>query len=66
MRAQPGRHRPQTCSLVPVAAVVRRRIFFDKRMAQEVDADPLGDEFKGYVLRCARVRPRLRATELQE
>ncbi|VDD90268.1 unnamed protein product [Enterobius vermicularis] len=27
------------------------RIFFDKRMAQEVEADALGDEWKGYVLR---------------
>ncbi|CAK5075295.1 unnamed protein product [Meloidogyne enterolobii] len=27
------------------------RIFFEKRMAQEVEADPLGDEWKGYILR---------------
>ena len=27
------------------------RIFYDKRMSQEVMADALGDEFKGYVLR---------------
>jgi small subunit ribosomal protein S6e len=27
------------------------RIFFEKRMAQEVEADALGDEWKGYVLR---------------
>ncbi|KAJ3312533.1 40S ribosomal protein S6 [Blyttiomyces sp. JEL0837] len=27
------------------------RIFYDKRMAAEVKADALGDEFKGYVLR---------------
>ena len=26
-------------------------IFFDKRISQEVDASPLGDEFKGYVFR---------------
>lgn len=27
------------------------RIFYEKRMAQEVAADQLGDEFKGYVVR---------------
>ncbi|KAJ3325352.1 40S ribosomal protein S6 [Boothiomyces sp. JEL0866] len=27
------------------------RIFYDKRMASEVKADALGDEFKGYVLK---------------
>ena len=27
------------------------RIFYDKKMAQEVSADKLGDEFKGYVLK---------------
>jgi hypothetical protein len=26
--------------------------FYDKRMAQEVDGEVLGDEFKGYVFRC--------------
>lgn len=32
---------------------VRRysRIFYEKRMAQEVAVDSLGDEFKGYVVR---------------
>ncbi|MCO5584897.1 hypothetical protein L7F22_038829 [Adiantum nelumboides] len=29
----------------------RTRIFWDKRMAQEVEIDSLGDEFKGYVVR---------------
>ncbi|GAA5856320.1 hypothetical protein JCM3766R1_002656 [Sporobolomyces carnicolor] len=29
----------------------KTRIFYEKRMAQEVPADALGDEFKGYVLR---------------
>jgi len=29
----------------------RIRIFYDKRMSQEVSLDPLGDEFKGYVAR---------------
>lgn len=27
------------------------RIFYDKKIAQEVEADTLGDEFKGYILR---------------
>jgi small subunit ribosomal protein S6e len=27
------------------------RIFYEKRMAQEVAIDSLGDEFKGYVVR---------------
>ncbi|CAH7686393.1 40S ribosomal protein S6 [Phakopsora pachyrhizi] len=31
----------------------RVRIFYDKRMGQDVEADALGDEFKGYVLRVA-------------
>ncbi|BGP58500.1 hypothetical protein JCM8202_001165 [Rhodotorula sphaerocarpa] len=29
----------------------KTRIFYEKRMAQEVAADQLGDEFKGYVVR---------------
>jgi len=29
----------------------RYRIFYDKRMSQEVPADSLGDEWKGYILR---------------
>ncbi|KIM59816.1 hypothetical protein SCLCIDRAFT_1217442 [Scleroderma citrinum Foug A] len=29
----------------------RYRIFYDKKIAQEVEADTLGDEFKGYILR---------------
>ncbi|BGP28010.1 40S ribosomal protein s6 [Rhodotorula toruloides] len=29
----------------------KTRIFYEKRMAQEVAADALGDEFKGYVVR---------------
>lgn len=29
----------------------RTRIFWDKRIAQEVEIDALGDEFKGYVVR---------------
>lgn len=29
------------------------RIFYDKRMGTQVDADVLGDEWKGYVLRIA-------------
>ena len=27
------------------------RIFYEKRMSQEVKADALGDEFKGYVVK---------------
>lgn len=30
---------------------VCRRIFYDKRISEEVAADALGDEFKGYVLK---------------
>ncbi|XP_076032846.1 ribosomal protein S6 [Oratosquilla oratoria] len=29
------------------------RVFYEKRMGQEVDADSLGDEWKGYVVRIA-------------
>lgn len=29
----------------------KTRVFYDKRMSQEVSADSLGDEWKGYVLR---------------
>jgi len=29
------------------------RFFFEKRLAQEVEADPLGDEWKGYIFRIA-------------
>lgn len=29
----------------------KMRIFYDKRMAQEVEVDALGDEFKGYVMK---------------
>lgn len=29
------------------------RIFYEKRMGQEVHADLLGDEWKGYILRIA-------------
>lgn len=29
------------------------RIFYDKRMGQEVEVDSLGDEWKGYVVRIA-------------
>ncbi|MPC40023.1 40S ribosomal protein S6 [Portunus trituberculatus] len=31
----------------------KTRIFNEKRMGQEVEADSLGDEWKGYVLRIA-------------
>lgn len=29
------------------------RIFYEKRMGAEVEAEPLGDEWKGYVLKIA-------------
>ena len=29
----------------------RIRVFFDKRIGQEVDGEAVGDEFKGYVFR---------------
>lgn len=29
------------------------RMFYEKRMGAEVDADSLGDEWKGYILRVA-------------
>lgn len=29
----------------------KTRIFNERRMGQEVEADPLGDEWKGYILR---------------
>lgn len=28
--------------------------FYDKRMSNEIEGDFLGDEYKGYVFRCAR------------
>lgn len=31
----------------------RLRIFYEKRMGSEVDADALGDEWKGYIVRIA-------------
>jgi len=37
--------------LINVEDERRYRIFYEKRMSQEVAADPLGDEFKGYILR---------------
>jgi len=37
--------------LINVEDERRYRIFYDKRMSQEVPGDALGDEFKGYVFR---------------
>merc|ERR1711925_55969 len=34
-----------------IADELKVRPFYEKRMGQEVEADTLGDEFKGYVLR---------------
>lgn len=31
----------------------RLRIFYEKRMSSEVEADALGDEWKGYIVRIA-------------
>ncbi|KAG9318197.1 40S ribosomal protein S6 [Chiua virens] len=43
---QPGNKRPSTST-----EERRYRIFFDKKIAQEVEADLIGDEFKGYIVR---------------
>ncbi|KAG9686069.1 hypothetical protein KCU95_g11993, partial [Aureobasidium melanogenum] len=37
--------------LIEVEDERRLRIFMDRRMGQEVQADSLGDEWKGYVLK---------------
>ncbi|KHJ43870.1 ribosomal protein S6e [Trichuris suis] len=37
--------------LIEVDDEKKLRIFYEKRMAQEVDASPLGEEWKGYVFR---------------
>jgi len=37
--------------MVEVDDEKRLRAFYDKRLAQEVDGDAVGDEFKGYVLK---------------
>ncbi|GJQ65731.1 RpS6 [Trypoxylus dichotomus] len=39
--------------LIEVVDEHKIRIFYEKRMGAEVEADPLGDEWKGYVLRIA-------------
>lgn len=38
----------QACFII---ILLYRRIFYDKRISQEVDADILGDEWKGYVFK---------------
>ncbi|KAJ3193390.1 40S ribosomal protein S6 [Irineochytrium annulatum] len=40
-----------TQKMIEIEDERRVRVFYDKRMAQEVKADSLGDEFKGYVFR---------------
>ncbi|KAJ3104611.1 40S ribosomal protein S6 [Phlyctochytrium bullatum] len=40
-----------TQKMINIEDEKRLRIFYEKRMAQEVKADALGDEFKGYVLK---------------
>merc|ERR1711868_183880 len=37
--------------LIEIADELKVRPFYEKRMGQEVEADTLGDEFKGYVVR---------------
>ena len=37
--------------MVEITEERKLRIFYDKRISQEVEADALGDEFKGYVLK---------------
>merc|ERR1712183_509786 len=37
--------------LIEIADELKVRPFYEKRMGQEVEADTLGDEFKGYVLK---------------
>jgi len=37
--------------LIEISDELKVRPFYEKRMGQEVEADTLGDEFKGYVLR---------------
>ena len=34
-----------------LCVLLQVRPFYEKRMGQEVDAETLGDEFKGYVVR---------------
>jgi small subunit ribosomal protein S6e len=38
-------------SLLNVLFIDFRRIFYEKRLSQEVAGDALGDEFKGYVFK---------------
>jgi small subunit ribosomal protein S6e len=40
-----------TQKMIEVDEERKLRVFIDRRMGQEVPADSLGDEFKGYVLR---------------
>ena len=39
------------CSIYISNEYIRSRIFYEKKIAQEVPADSLGDEWKGYVVR---------------
>jgi small subunit ribosomal protein S6e len=51
---QPRRGAPLVRAPPPVRASLSpppSRIFFDKKIAQEVEADSIGDEFKGYIVR---------------
>jgi small subunit ribosomal protein S6e len=37
--------------LISIGCMPNSRSFFDKRLAQEVEGDFLGDEFKGYIFK---------------
>ena len=36
-----------------ISGTVRRRAFYDKRIAAEIDGGLLGDEYKGYIFKIA-------------
>ncbi|WP_432214747.1 S6e family ribosomal protein, partial [Salmonella enterica] len=40
-----------TQKLIEIDDEHKVRIFYEKRMGQEVEGDSLGDEFKGYVFK---------------
>jgi ribosomal protein S6E (S10) len=43
--------RNSKCVDDPLDLFSKSRIFYEKRISQEVEADALGDQFKGYVLK---------------
>jgi small subunit ribosomal protein S6e len=40
-----------SCKSIEIDDEKKLRVFYDKRMAQEVQGDSLGDEFKGYIFK---------------